>query len=159
MSVAALAASASFSKPNTAAYLRLTTCAITKLMLIPALGTNREDGSQARGSRALSRRRRITSAAGRFRSRSGCGDLLSQVNRSLAAAIRKDVRVARDNEPRASARKAGTPRGSARDARRNPRLVHRRLRYRRSEKRQGVARRTERVDGGGIGTGRARVGP
>jgi hypothetical protein len=32
-----LPASASFSKPNTAAYLRPTTCVITKLMLIPRL--------------------------------------------------------------------------------------------------------------------------
>ena len=37
--VAALLASASFSKPNTAEYLRPTTCAITKLMLIPASPT------------------------------------------------------------------------------------------------------------------------
>src|SRR6266481_9066130 len=37
--VAALPASASFSKPNTAEYLRPTTCAITKLMLIPASPT------------------------------------------------------------------------------------------------------------------------
>src|ERR1700730_11391759 len=34
--VAALIASTSFSKPNTAEYLRPTTCAITKLMLISA---------------------------------------------------------------------------------------------------------------------------
>jgi hypothetical protein len=34
--VAALLASASFSKPNSAEHLRPTTCAITKLMLIPA---------------------------------------------------------------------------------------------------------------------------
>jgi hypothetical protein len=34
--VAALLASVSFSKPNTAEYLRPTTCAITKLMLISA---------------------------------------------------------------------------------------------------------------------------
>src|SRR5712692_1303479 len=34
--VAALLASASFSKPNSAEYLRPTICAITKLMLIPA---------------------------------------------------------------------------------------------------------------------------
>src|ERR1700730_3376718 len=34
--VAALLASASFSKPNIAEYLRPTACAITKLMLIPA---------------------------------------------------------------------------------------------------------------------------
>ena len=37
--IAALLASASFSKPNTAEYLRPTTCAITKLMLIPASPT------------------------------------------------------------------------------------------------------------------------
>src|SRR5713101_5233016 len=37
--VAASFASASFSKPNTAEYLRPTTCAITKLMLIPASPT------------------------------------------------------------------------------------------------------------------------
>src|SRR5437879_4801894 len=37
--VAALLASASFSRPNTAEYLRPTTCAITKLMLIPVSPT------------------------------------------------------------------------------------------------------------------------
>src|SRR5712692_401308 len=36
INVAALFASAWFSNPNTAAYFRPTTCAITKLMLIPA---------------------------------------------------------------------------------------------------------------------------
>jgi hypothetical protein len=37
--VAALLASTSFSKPNTVEYFRPTTCAITKLMLIPASPT------------------------------------------------------------------------------------------------------------------------
>ena len=52
----------------------------------------------------------------------------------------KIVGIARDNQPRAIAQRAGPPRRSARDARRNLRLVHRGLRHRRFEGRQGAAR-------------------
>ena len=51
--------------------------------------------------------------------------------------------VARHDEPRALAQQAGPSRRSAHDARRNLRLVHRGLRHRRPERRQGAARRVE----------------
>src|SRR6266852_3405080 len=51
--------------------------------------------------------------------------------------------IARDYEPRAAARQAGSPRRVARDVRRDLRLVHRGLRHRRPERRKGAARRVE----------------
>src|SRR5216683_4857157 len=54
------------------------------------------------------------------------------------------VGVARDDEPRTIARGTGAPRRGTRDARRNLRLVHRGLRQRRPERRQGAAGRTPR---------------
>ena len=55
------------------------------------------------------------------------------------------VEAARDDEPRAAARKDRPSRRSARDARPHLQLVHRRLRYRRPERRQVPARRTRQV--------------
>jgi hypothetical protein len=46
--------------------------------------------------------------------------------------------VARDDKSHAAAQRAGPPRRSSHDARRNLRLVHRRLRHGRSERRQGL---------------------
>src|SRR6266849_2551110 len=67
-------------------------------------------------------------------------ELLSRGDRDCAASASEVMGIARDYEPRAPAREAGPPRRSARDSRRNLRLVHRRLRYRRPERRQGAAR-------------------
>ena len=83
------------------------------------------------------------------------GELLLAQNPSDAAEVERCFRtaieiarrqsaridgVACHDEPRPAAREAGPSRRSARDARRNLQLVHRGLRHRRSERRQGAAR-------------------
>ncbi len=60
---------------------------------------------------------------------------------------RQSVGIARDDQSRAIARKAGPPRRSADDARRNLRLVHRGLRHRGLEGREITAGRTEVMSG------------
>jgi hypothetical protein len=64
----------------------------------------------------------------------------------IARGAKCEIRgVAGHDEPRPAAREAGPARRGAHDARRNLRLVHRGVRYHRSERGEGPARRTERI--------------
>jgi len=67
-------------------------------------------------------------------------------DRNRPAAKRENRGVTRHDEPRAIAQQAGAPRSGAHDAHRHLRLVHRGLRYRGSERRQGADRRTVGID-------------
>src|SRR5713101_2195167 len=71
--------------------------------------------------------------------------MLTQSDRDLAPAERKIVGAARNDELGPTAREAGPSQRSARDARRHLWLVHRRLRHRRPEGRQGPARRVGKL--------------
>lgn len=74
-------------------------------------------------------------------------ELLSKGDRGRAATKREVLEASRNDEPRAVAARHRPPRRGARDARRGLRLVHRRLRHRRSQRREGAGRPTERIAG------------
>jgi tetratricopeptide (TPR) repeat protein len=75
---------------------------------------------------------------------------------ALAQKMQAKVGAARDDEPRAAARRARQARRGAHDARRHLPLVHRGLRYRRFEGCEDAARRVSRVNDGSADGG---VGP
>src|SRR5690348_4870851 len=66
-------------------------------------------------------------------------------HRRSPPARRKALRIARDQQSGAAAREARPSRSSAQDARRHLRLVHRRLRYRRPERGDGIVRGAEHL--------------
>src|SRR5215469_2557040 len=68
-----------------------------------------------------------------------------EANCALAKHEREVARTARGHECRAASARYQAPRRGARDALRDLQLVHRGLRYRRPEGRQGAARRTEQL--------------
>jgi hypothetical protein len=71
--------------------------------------------------------------------------MFSQRYRSCARPASKVVGVAGDHQPCTAPRQAGTSRRGARNARRDLQLVHRGLRHRRPQRREGAPRRVERV--------------
>src|SRR5208282_3973475 len=77
------------------------------------------------------------------------GELLLAQDTSNAGqaeqSFRTAIEISRDDKSRAVARQAGSSRGTPRDARGNLQLVHRGLRHRRPERRQGAARGTQRI--------------